>query len=265
MASEIASELLKIPPVTRFLCAAQLVVSLPVMLKILSPFHVVLVWKYVFNNLQIWRIFTNFFLGGSGINFIFDFVMLYRNSDSLESLYYPRRSSDYAWQLLVVAGAILTLSYPLSSVVHTRPLLIALTYLSSQLSPPGTQSSIFGLVTLPVIYYPYLMVGMDLLMSGPAAAAGGVVGLVVGHGWWWGIFGGRGGRGSLERWGRAPGWVKSLVSDGPPDAPGVARDAGAARGPIAGVHVMAPRPTTGGGSATTTSYQWGTGQRLGDS
>jgi Derlin-2/3 len=212
-----------------------------------------------------------------------------RNSDGLESNYYSRRSSDYAWQLFLAAGAILVshprfpsssqsdrtkqaLCYPLDTYVHTRPLLVALTYLSSQLSPPGTQSSIFGLITLPVVYYPYLMVGMDLVMGGPAAAASGVVGLVVGHGWWWGIYGGAGGRGSLESLGRAPAWVKNFVSDGPPDVAGAGGAANAGEGaadpgPIGGVHVITPRSRTTGSSSssTTTGYQWGSGQRLGDS
>ena len=145
-----------------------------------------------------------------------------------------------------------TLCYPLNSFVHTRPLLIALTYVTSKLSPPGTQTSIFGLITIPVAYYPYLMVGMDLLMGGPTAAAIGVTGLIVGHGWWWGIYGGAGRRGSLEEWGRAPAWMNRLVSNG--------------GGTIGGVHVIPPRTRADGsssGSATATGYQWGSGRRLG--
>jgi hypothetical protein len=47
MASEFIAELLKIPPVTRFLCATQLAVTLPVMLQLVSPARVVLIWKLV--------------------------------------------------------------------------------------------------------------------------------------------------------------------------------------------------------------------------
>ncbi|KIM78212.1 hypothetical protein PILCRDRAFT_824690 [Piloderma croceum F 1598] len=250
MASDFAAELMKIPPVTRFLCAAQLAVSLPVMLQLVSATDVVLIWRSVIQRYEIWRIFTSFFLGGSGINFIFDFIMLYRNSDGLESNYYSRRSSDYAWQLIWAAGAILTLCYPLNSYVHTRPLLIALTYVSSQLSPPGTQASIFGLITIPVAYYPYLMVGMDLVMGGPTTAASGVAGLIVGHGWWWSMYGGAGGRGSLEEWGKAPAWMKRLVSDGPQGAGGTVNAAGgnAGSGAIGGVHVIPPRARADGSS-----------------
>lgn len=89
---------------------------------------------------------------------------------------------------------------------------------------------------------------MDLLTGGPRAAAAAVVGLVVGHGWWWAIYGGPGGRGSLERWGAAPGWVKYLVRNRPeaPMAPGV--------------RVIAPR---GREAAQGAGYQWGAGHRLG--
>lgn len=120
-------------------------------------------------------------------------------------------------------------------------------------------------------------------MAGPAAAASGVVGLVVGHAWWWGVFGGEGGRGRLERWGKAPGWVRTFVSDGPAgvdaggaggnaDADGerIAREAAggvsSGGGPVGGVHVITPRSRAGasGGSSTSTSYQWGSGRRLGE-
>ena len=84
-------------------------------------------------------------------------------------------------------------------------------------------------------------------MAGPAAAASAVVGLVVGHGWWWGVFGGpRGRSGSvLERWGKAPAWVKSFVGNG------------------GGVGVRVPRATATA-TATASGYRWGSGRRLGE-
>ncbi|CAL1708629.1 unnamed protein product [Somion occarium] len=127
-------EIRKIPPVTRTLCGSLL--------------------ELVTKKFEIWRVFTSFFLGGSGINFIFDLIMLYRNSDQLESNNYVARSADYAWQLLIAGAAILAMNIPLQSFVHTRPLLIALTYVSSRLAPPGTQTSIFGLISMPLIYFP---------------------------------------------------------------------------------------------------------------
>lgn len=53
MSSEFVAELLKIPPVTRFLCAAQLAVSLPVMLQLVSPYQVVLIWRLVIKQYEV--------------------------------------------------------------------------------------------------------------------------------------------------------------------------------------------------------------------
>jgi len=68
---------------------------------------------------------------------------------------------------------------------------VALAYLASSLAPPGARTSLFGLVTLPIQYLPYIMVGMDLLMGGPSAAAEATAGAVVGYGvcgeWHWGL------------------------------------------------------------------------------
>lgn len=144
----------------------------------------------------------------------------------------------------------------LDSVVLFEPLLIALTYVKSSLAPPGTQTSFLGLVTLPGMYEPYMMVFIRLLVGGPAKAASGVIGLIVGHCWWWSVFERLGRRDFLERWAKAPTWMKIFVSD---ELPGAA--------PSGGVYVTAPRPRAGmpGGSASTTGYRWGSGQRLGGS
>jgi Derlin-2/3 len=94
---------------------------------------------------------------------------------------------------------------------------------------------------------------MDLIMGGPGAAAISVTGAVVGHLWWWVIYG-DGGRGlpSLRNIGSAPSWVHTLVSDG------------VGTGAVGtGVHVVPPRQQRAA-SARTAGYNWGGGgNRLG--
>ncbi|KII91311.1 hypothetical protein PLICRDRAFT_38050 [Plicaturopsis crispa FD-325 SS-3] len=262
------AELMKIPPVTRFLCASSLAVTLPVMLQLLSPYKVVFIRQLVTRRWEVWRLFTSFFLGSSGINFVFDFVMLYRTSESLETTHFLRRSPDYAYQLLLSAAAILTLSIPLNSAVHTRPLLLCLTYLSSALAPAGAQSSIMGLINVPVVYMPYVFVAMDLVMGGPSAAAGAVVGCVVGHVWWWTVFGGGGAAaigGEFTGLARAPAWMRKLVSAGAGEASAPTTGSGRRSGGGStggGVHVIPPRARSEA-SSNTSGYQWGSGNRLG--
>ena len=136
-------------------------------------------------------------------------------------------------------------------------------YLSSNLAPPGALTSVMGLITVPIKYFPYVLIGLDFLTAGPSFAAHSVAGAVVGHIWWWSVWGGR--LGSQGIWGvyaSAPEWVSNLFgerrSGQPPAAGGTA--AGLAQG---GVHVTAPRrPAASGG--TTTGYAWGFGRRLGN-
>lgn len=128
-----------------------------------------------------------------------------------------------------------------------------------------------GLVTFPVKYLPYVMVGLDLLMGGPGAAAQAVAGAAVGHFWWWSIWGGAvGARGGvLETFGRAPRWMRRLVGEAsvPPASGGPGAGAGSNAGTAGGVQVIPPRQLAGasGGSSTTRGYNWGSGQRLGTS
>jgi len=261
MADQFVAELRKIPPVTRFLCASSVAVTLPVLLGMVSAYKVVFVPNLVLYRWEAWRVFTSFFFGGSGITYLFHLLMLYQNSNQLESRSYPQRSADYAWQLLMASGAILALNVPLSSFLHNRPLLLCLTYLSGSLAPPGTQSSLMGLISFPVVYLPYVMIGMDLLMDGPGGVAAGVSGLVVGHLWWWGVWGGSGTgtTGALQHYARAPRWLRRLIGE-----QGVVASVSRSLG---GVHVIPPRrlaTATSTSTSSTSGYRWGSGNRLGD-
>ncbi|KAF7338771.1 Derlin [Mycena sanguinolenta] len=113
--SELLAEIRKIPPVTRFVCGSFLGVSLSVMGGLVSGYKVIYTYKYAFEQLQIWRIYTSFFLGSSGINYIFELVMLYRTMDQLESGPFAGRSADLAWQLFAAGVGIMIASLPMNS------------------------------------------------------------------------------------------------------------------------------------------------------
>lgn len=150
--------------------------------------------------------------------------------------------------------------------IFFHPLLLCLVYLYAALAPAGTMTSIFGLITIPIKYYPYALIGMDLIMGGPNAAALAVAGAAVGHVWWWGVWGGNlAARGPFATYSRAPVWLRRWFGEdrGQPPAMGGAA-AGLAQ---AGIHVSAPRRPLGatGGAPPTTElrHSWGSGQRLG--
>ncbi|KAF8645584.1 hypothetical protein AX16_007718 [Volvariella volvacea WC 439] len=263
----LAAEIRKIPPVTRFLCGSSLGVTLPVLLNIVSPYSVVFVKEFVFKKLQVWRLWSSFFLGGSGINYIFEMSMLYHTASQLEVGPYARRSADLAWQLMIACGSIVAMSLPLRAFVFSRPLLVCLVYISSSLAPAGAQTSLMGLVTLPVKYMPYMMIGLDLLMAGAAGAAQSVAGAVVGHFWWWSIWGSNNitPSGPFAALGTAPQWLRKMMGEDGSSSGGAAGGAGAsASAPrnIGGVQVIPPRRDTRP-SGGTSGHNWGSGQRLG--
>lgn len=53
MATSFMDEILKIPPVTRFLCASTLIVSVPVMLQLVSPYKVLFVKELIVRRMEV--------------------------------------------------------------------------------------------------------------------------------------------------------------------------------------------------------------------
>lgn len=262
---QIIAEIKKIPPVTRFVCGSSLVVTGATITNIVSPYSVVFVKDLVFKKFEIWRLYTSFFHGGGGLRYIFEFVMLYRTAHELESKSYVLRSADLAWQLLIASVLIFAATWPLDSFLFARPLLICMVYANAALAPPDAMASVMGLLTVPVQYFPYILIALDFLVEGPRSAARSVAGAAVGHLWWWGVWGGTlGSQGIWAAYASAPQWMRSLIGETnhrrPPAAGGSA--AGLAR---MGVHVTAPRGSATSGGSSTTGYSWGSGQRLGDS
>ncbi|KAG8946801.1 hypothetical protein FRC04_011457 [Tulasnella sp. 424] len=251
-------EIRKIPPVTRTLVAATVGISVPVMLQLVSGYRILFVWKLVKGG-QVWRIPTSFFFGGSGFAFLFDLVMLYRNSEQLETAWYPRRSADYAYQLGLASAVILALNIPLETFVHYRALLSCITYLSTRLSP-DTPMSIFGLITIKALYFPFALVALDLIQAGPAAAMISLTGVVAGHIWYMLEWTPRGpqrpGRGTGAVVGRAPNWLIRLIGQ---DQEASSTVGSSDSRPYGQAFVPRERQPT----ATTTGYNWGRGQRLG--
>ncbi|KAF9236054.1 Der1-like family-domain-containing protein [Melanogaster broomeanus] len=259
--ADIVAEIKKIPPVTRFVVVSSLGVTLSAILGLVSPYNLVFISSDIIKRWQFWRAHTSMFLGGDELamklEYIFEVVMLYRNSNSLESVHYKRRSSDYAWQLFLACTGIIALNRPIGSFLHNRALMQTITYTMCALSPPGAQTSIMSLVTIPIKYFPYALLFMDLF-SGRAAES--VSGMIVGHLWWWLVWGGGTGAGSVEqgryaRFARAPGWLRNWFGEHGGEERVTHRTA---------YQAFAPRQRaeeTAG--ARTTGYSWGAGQRLG--
>ncbi|KAJ6572159.1 Der1-like family-domain-containing protein [Mycena capillaripes] len=269
--NDLLTEFRKIPPVSRTLVASTVIVTLSCITNITSYYKVLYTYDLAFKQLQIWRLYTSFFVASSGITLIFEVVMLYRMMDQLESTPhgpYARRSADLAWQLFVANIAILILSIPMGRGFFFHPFLLCIAYISSSLAPPGAQTSLFGLISFPITYLPYIMLGMDLLNGGPGAVLIALPGAVVGHLWWWGVWGPQigGAGGVLVQWSGAPRWLKEYMGEAntrTPNMRGPDGGTGANMGP--GISVVPPRAQAAssagasGSGAGGTGYNWGQG------
>jgi Derlin-2/3 len=98
---------------------------------------------------------------------------------------------------------------------------MSLTYLSCSLAPPDTRSPLVGAVTVPAFIVPYTMIAMDLVLAGRVAAMQSAIGAVVGHIWWWCVWG-RVGTGTLRQvreegvlagLAEAPDWMRRLMGE----------------------------------------------------
>jgi len=255
--------------IVRFLVLSTLGITVPtIILEVVNPYHFLFTYQLAISRFQIWRVVTSFFLvpsPGQKLQIIFDVAMLYRSSNQLEQHKYPRRSADYAWHILIAAASCLALNIPLRSTVHFRPLLYALTTVSSLIDPEA-RTSFYGLITFAQKWYPLMLLGLDTLNYGTSGAAVAATGLITGYAWWmleWKETPGSPPPGSGRIMGRAPNWLQQLIGDQTRDE---------VPAPAGGVHVQAPlgRSLNDGGRETrpaTTSggYNWGRGQRLGSS
>ncbi|KAJ7636871.1 Der1-like family-domain-containing protein [Roridomyces roridus] len=278
--NDVVTEIRKIPAVTRFLCISFVGVSIPVFMKAVPALYgVPYNYNLVFQKLQIWRLYTSFFLGSQGISFIFELITLYRCGNDLERFDGPYylKSADLAWQMFAANIGVILLSLPLTRqqyvYIFFRPFLHLLIYISSALAPLGAQMSIFGLITVPVTYNPWIMLAFELLGGGPGAVAAALPGTVMGHLWWWGVWGSRAGGagGILQEWGIAPAWLRSWFGESGAPRPG-SRNLNGTTGANAGsgIHVVPPRrqvgtePPVASGSSSS-GYRWGSGNKLGSS
>lgn len=141
--------------------------------------------------------------------------------------------------------------------VHDHALVSCITYLMCVLSPPGAQTSVMGLVTIPVKYFPYALLAIDVI-NGRASES--LTGMIVGHLWWWLVWGAGTGAGGVEQgrfasYALAPRWLRDWFGE---------RDGDHRTTNRGGYQVHAPRRAAQAADARAGSYNWGAGQRLGE-
>ncbi|KPV75039.1 uncharacterized protein RHOBADRAFT_6599, partial [Rhodotorula graminis WP1] len=169
-----------VPPFTRTVVLGVLATTLPVILQLVSPYSVAFVPHRVAQNWELQRLVLPFLFGGGGIQLVFSLIMLYRSLKELEEGHFAMRLADMTWAFILICAGIIGLNTPLENPWLYSAFQLAVVHLWAQVNSMN-QVNLYGILTLPAPYFPFAMLGMDLLQGGPGAVLRSFTGMVAAH------------------------------------------------------------------------------------
>ncbi|KWU42022.1 Der1-like protein, partial [Rhodotorula sp. JG-1b] len=180
-------QLAKIPPFTRSVVGGILAVTLPVLLQLVSPYRIAFLPDRIANHFELWRLVTPFLYGGGGLNLVFSLIMMYRSLNDLEDGHFAMRLTDMTWAFILIGLGIIGLNTPLETPFLFSPFMMAVTHLVSILFMLHLlrRVNLYGLITVPAPYFPFAMLGFDLLNGGPGAVLRSFTGMVAAHAYYY--------------------------------------------------------------------------------
>ncbi|KAE9372521.1 hypothetical protein N431DRAFT_243181 [Stipitochalara longipes BDJ] len=159
------------PPIARTLALTTFIFSLLVYTGAL-PYHYFDFVPQSFLQLppEVWRLFTPFILTESRVGVLYEpfFLYIYAAKNEAASPKFLQRA-DFITYIGFVCSIILAFNIFLGGSVLTFPLILAFitTYTLDSWDVP---TSIFGIVTIPAQYLPYLFLFISFVLSGPTTA-----------------------------------------------------------------------------------------------
>jgi hypothetical protein len=168
----------QVKPVTRYYMGLCFLMSFCVTYKIVSVFAVLLDWKEVWNNYQVWRIFTSFFFaGGFSMSYIFTMMMIYWGINSIET-YFDKRQADLATLLFFNAFVALFFAWLADDcLVMQDKFIFSLIYVWSKLVP-DQPTAIWGF-QFKSCHLPWVLMAYHLLTGHNPFSD--LIGVAAGH------------------------------------------------------------------------------------
>ncbi|KAH8553697.1 Der1-like family-domain-containing protein [Umbelopsis sp. PMI_123] len=244
-----------IPPVTRSILAASIVIPLAGSFGVVHMSNFLLIWKPVLAKFQLWRLVTCFFLYSISLEWAFSLAFLYQFSSQLEREHYLGRTADYLYFIMVTCGIQVVVAYFAGNYVLSSGLSMAITYLWSQKNRGFPVTFMFGL-RFQAQHLPLVRVLYEFIMSGGNLPIASIVGW--GAGYFYNYF--------VEEYPRAagvrlldtPNWLRSLFPPTTGNRGGFA-NAGNAANNVRLNPGRADQPS----NSVFGGHQWGRGNRLG--
>uniref|UniRef100_A0A0C9RXV1 Derlin n=1 Tax=Wollemia nobilis TaxID=56998 RepID=A0A0C9RXV1_9CONI len=199
-----------LPPVSKAFGTFCLLTTAGYHLGLVNWQYISLNYDLVVKNLQIWRLFTNFFfLGPFSINFAIRLLMIARYGVQVERGPYDRRTADFLWMMIFGALSLLVFSLvpALRSYFMGRSLVFMLPYIWAR-EFPDAQVNISGLFNVKGFYLPWVMLALNVIFGSPLLPD--LMGIIVGHLYYFlaELHPRAGGKNLLK----TPNWVHKLVA-----------------------------------------------------
>ena len=157
-----------LPAVTKILFTSTLLSAACTTFNLIGPASLVFIWHAIYQNFEIWRIFTAFtFAGTFSFPFAMHLYMLYQNSLRYEMNPFNTgargTSADFLFMLIFSMGVMCVLGYLFNIMVLSGPLLYVIMYAWSR-KEPETQTNIFGF-KFKALYLPWVYIALQVLMG----------------------------------------------------------------------------------------------------
>ena len=171
-----------VPVITKLLVSGTLLSGILSTFQFMPGHRLLLIWPYVTEQFEIWRLFSTFFFAGSfSFNFVMHLYILYENCRRYESNPFDTggggTSADFLWLLLSTMSMLLVVSYLFDLYSLSEPILYVVLYTWSRREPDALVN-IFGF-RFKAVYLPWVYVALRLLMGGSITSP--LVGIAVGH------------------------------------------------------------------------------------
>lgn len=179
MANMLLQEYMDMPLITKAYTTACVLTTLAVQLEIVSPFQLYLNLDLIFNNCQVWRIFTTFlFFGQFGFNFLFNIIFTYRYCRMLEEGSFRGRTADFFYMFLFGGALMIIIAVFVQLLFLGQAFTIMLVYIWSRRNP-YVRMNFFGLLNFQAPYLPWVLLAFSLLLGNSIMVD--LMGIAVGH------------------------------------------------------------------------------------
>lgn len=169
----------EIPPVSRTYLALSFITTAACALEFVSPFSLYFNSRLIFEEGEVWRLFTNFlFFGPFGLDFLFHMYFLVRYSRLLEENSFRGRTADFVF-MLFFGASVMTAFAPFVSVNFLgSSLTFMMVYLWGRRNR-WERLSFLGIFPFTAPYLPWVLLFFSLVLGHSVIID--MIGIVVGH------------------------------------------------------------------------------------